>query len=120
LWVLIDPISEDPEKYICFNKEIPLPIRGNARGKATIEIFGLERLNDTRLEYLKVLKAILPLANIDHTDSVAVAKAAADLKVTSTGLLETINFAKLLKKSAAKKKSKFAACVRSNFPALPQ
>jgi uncharacterized protein (TIGR02646 family) len=117
--LLINPIEEDPAEFITFREEVPVAIDGNLKGQTSIAVFGLERLNDARLEYLKYLKAALSLANIDETNPSVVVDAASLFQISPDSLIETIQFAKELYRSAAKDSAKFACCVRCKFPDLP-
>ncbi|MDR0680394.1 MAG: hypothetical protein LBG15_00860 [Dysgonamonadaceae bacterium] len=117
--LLINPVEEDPSLFITFREEIPVAVNGNAKGATSIKIFGLERLNESRLEHLNLLKCILPLASIDENNTVDVDNAARLLKITSEDVVETVKQAKILYHSAAKASAKFAYCVRCKFAYLP-
>ena len=56
--LLIDPGADDPEQFLDWHGEIPVPRDGDPRGEATVEIVGLDRpiLNDARLERLDQLR----------------------------------------------------------------
>jgi len=117
--LLINPIVEDPSLYITFREEVPVSLSNNLKGSISIKVYGLERLNNSRLEYLKAIKIALTFINIDETDSVQVDQAATALKISPNDLIESIQFSKQLFHSAAKDNAKFALCVRCNFPNLP-
>ncbi len=65
--LLIDPAKDNPQKFISFRKEVPYAIDNKPKGKATIEIFGLDRdeLNEYRLKRYLDLKYIYFLANAE-------------------------------------------------------
>lgn len=117
--LLIDPTIEDPSDFFTFNEEVPVPINGNLKGSTSIKAYGLERLNDSRLEYLKELKLALVFTNIDETDTSEVANAAKALSVSTPDLVELVRHAKNLYHSVARNTAKFAYCVRCKFPYLP-
>lgn len=118
--LLIDPVKEDPSRYITFVKEVPVAINDNLKGKTSIKVYGLERLNDTRLEYIKLLKAVLVLSNIDENDPAQLQEASIIFNgMNYTDLIESIKYSKQLYGDAAKVSSKFTLCIRSNFPNLP-
>jgi uncharacterized protein (TIGR02646 family) len=56
----VDPGKDEPNKHIGFRGEMPYAIRGNKKGKITIENLGLDRniLNDVRLRHLAVIKIL--------------------------------------------------------------
>lgn len=62
--VFIDP-SEDVEKYISFREEVIFAVDDNPRGKATIEVLGLDRveLNEMRKDLYEKLELIYEIAN---------------------------------------------------------
>ncbi len=68
--LFIDPGKEEPSKHIGFRGEIPYAIRGNKKGKTTIENLGIDRniLNDVRLEHLQKMKIIYQLIQIAVED----------------------------------------------------
>jgi uncharacterized protein (TIGR02646 family) len=115
--LLIDPILESADNFFYFNQEVP--ISRNIKGQLSIDIFGLERLNDSRLEHLTNIKLALTFTNINENDAAAVNAAAAALGVMPAQLKESIIMAKKLFNSVAKVNSKFSYCVRCNFPTLP-
>ena len=55
--LLINPAEDDPEQYLSFRQEAAYAIDGNLRGKATIEVLGLNRewLIERRRERLGLL-----------------------------------------------------------------
>ncbi|MDR0864316.1 MAG: hypothetical protein LBO74_05210 [Candidatus Symbiothrix sp.] len=117
--LLINPIEEDPSHFITFKEEVPIAINNNLKGQTSIEVYGLERLDNSRLEHLFYLKSILPYANIDEANSVDVNEAAKYLKISTDDVVDLIKNAKALFNSAAKDSAKFALCVRCKFPYLP-
>lgn len=117
--LFINPMIEDPSLFITFNEEIPVPVNGNLKGATSIKNYGLERLNESRLENLKAIKIALALINIDENNVAEVAAAAAELKINPADLVESILFAKKLFNSAAKECAKFTYSVRCKFPHLP-
>jgi hypothetical protein len=58
---------DDPERHIAFRREVPFPIDGNERGKATIRDLGLERLklNERRLEHYERLRVLYKVAQMN-------------------------------------------------------
>lgn len=62
--VFINPYQEDPAGFISFNNDLPIAVRGNERGKLTIQMLGLDReaLNEDRRERLNDLKDLMKLA----------------------------------------------------------
>ena len=58
--LLLDPGAVDPEAFITWHGEIPVPRGGDRRGAATIRIVGLDRpvLNEVRLERLDDLRTM--------------------------------------------------------------
>ncbi len=124
---LINPIKEDPEYFIYFNNEIPKPINNlnpdeKIRASETIRIFGIDRkeLNRDRLEYLQILKALKLFFNLDINKQQDIDDAVNLLKLSENEVKEGIDNAKQIYANAAKKTSKFASMVRSNFPNLPK
>jgi hypothetical protein len=116
---LINPVEEDPSLFITFREEMPVAVDGNAKGTTSIKVFGLERLNESRLKHLNALKCILPLVNIDENNPSAVDDAAKALKISREDVIETVMQAKALYRSAEKDSAEFAYCVRCKFPNLP-
>lgn len=117
--LLINPNTENPATFFTFKEEVPVPVGGSLKGATSIKAYGLERLNNSRLENLKAIKLALTLVNIDETNVVEVRNAANDLKISSADLVGSIIDAKQLFNSAAKDTAKFAYCVRCKFPHLP-
>jgi len=117
--LLVNPIEEDPGLFITFRDEVPVAVNKSVKGATSIKSYGLERLNDSRLENLKAIKLALTFTNINENDATEVARAAADLKITINDLIETVLIAKDFFNSAAKDTAKFAYCVRCKFPKLP-
>jgi uncharacterized protein (TIGR02646 family) len=64
--MFIDPGRENPAKYISFRGEIVYSVRGNSKGKTTIESLGLDRdiLNDVRLRHLQIRKKLYDLVQL--------------------------------------------------------
>jgi len=62
----IHPAKDFPEKHITFSEEIPKAIKGDTRGKITIEKLGLDRglLNDQRRKTLSKVRDIYDLAKM--------------------------------------------------------
>lgn len=120
--LLVNPLTEDPENAIRFREEVPYPINNNEKGKESIRVFGLKRkeLNDIRLEYLKFVRSILPLANIDLANQRKVASACEFLQITEGALIEAVNTAREVRDNAAKENMQFSGMIRSNFPNLPR
>ncbi len=118
--VLINPITENPESFIKFNQHIPIAINDNERGKKSIKIYGLDRteLNQDRREYLNFMKILEPYLDIDENDKEEINKATEFFGMPKQDIIELIKTAKQYFKNAAKKESKFAAMIRSNFPYL--
>ncbi len=65
--VFIDPSKDDPQKWITFNQEIPVPINNNERAKTTIEELGLDRekLNEARRERYLIVMTLLKYCRDD-------------------------------------------------------
>jgi len=125
LHTLINPIIENPEDYIYFKRQIPLPkpnlsSTNKLRATETIRIFGIDRkeLNRDRLEYLNMLKILKPYLNIDLNNQVDLESAIKLFKISEKELIENITMAKKMYENAAKNSSKFANMIRTNFPEL--
>jgi hypothetical protein len=60
----LDPSVDHPEQHISFRREVPFPINGSERGKATITDLGLTRpkLNEKRFEHYRLLQSLYDLA----------------------------------------------------------
>ncbi len=118
--VLINPITENPECFITFNQHLPIAINNNERGNISIKIYGLDRdeLNHDRREYLNIMKVCEPFLDIDETDNEQIKEAVLLFGISENDVIELIKTAKKCFKNAAKKESKFAAMIRSNFPNL--
>lgn len=59
--LLIDPSQENPAEFISFREEYAFALNGNIRGRATIEILGLNDRNDLverRRDILKILRLL--------------------------------------------------------------
>ncbi len=117
--LLINPMIEDPSLFITFNEEIPVPVNGSLKGATSIKAYGLERLNESRLENLKAIKTALALVNIDETNAAEIARISVELKINPADLVESVLFAKELYNSAAKETAKFTYSVRCKFTQLP-
>lgn len=117
--LLINPLVEDPSHFITFNEEIPVPVAGSVKGLTSIKSYGLERLNESRLENLIAIEIALPLCNIDETNQEEVQNAAIILGIADADLIDVVVKAKTVFNSAAKDTAKFAHCVRCKFPHLP-
>ncbi len=61
--LLVHPSKEDPEEHVSFRQEIAYG--KTEKGRITIQRTGLDRLNEERLEFLKIAKALLDLAKLD-------------------------------------------------------
>jgi len=63
----LDPSVDDPEQHISFRREVPFPVDGSARGKATITDLGLERLklNERRREHYDRLQLLYEVAQMN-------------------------------------------------------
>ncbi len=64
--LFIDPSADDPELSISFRREVPFPVKGDPRGRATITELGLDRLklNERRLELYEMLKTLYEIARM--------------------------------------------------------
>jgi uncharacterized protein (TIGR02646 family) len=58
--VLINPLLEDPRKFIGFNEEIPIGLDPNLRGQTTIGVTGIDRnvMNEDRREHLDRVRSL--------------------------------------------------------------
>ncbi|MBK7443102.1 MAG: hypothetical protein IPI65_16790 [Bacteroidetes bacterium] len=74
--LLINPNTEDPSNFFTFKEEVPVPVNSSLKGLTSIKVYGLERLNNSRLENLKAIKIALTLVNIDETNATEIARAA--------------------------------------------
>lgn len=117
--LLINPLIEEPSDFITFNEEVPVPVNGSLKGDMSITTYGLKRMNNTRLEYLVLLDAILAYYNIDTTDNEQVQNAMNGLKCSRQKVLNLVANANQFYNNAAKDTAKFAHCVRKQFPHLP-
>jgi hypothetical protein len=117
--LLINPNLEDPSSFITFNEEVPIPVSGNLKGKTSIKAYGLERMNDSRLEYLKLLGSLLAFREIDITDDSQVSLAMRMFNFTRQEVLDKVDDAIQFFNHAATDRGKFAHCVRCKFPHLP-
>ncbi|MDQ8015235.1 MAG: hypothetical protein REI96_22505 [Flavobacterium nitrogenifigens] len=117
--LLVNPITEEPTDFITFKSNIPVPVNNSKKGKMTIDIFKLERMNNIRLDYLKMLKAALVFKKINRYDNDDLSNAMDILDISRDDLLELIDNADHLFNNAAKDTGEFAHCVRVNFPELP-
>ncbi|RYY20562.1 MAG: hypothetical protein EOO04_19800 [Chitinophagaceae bacterium] len=117
--LLIDPNVEDAALFITFKEEVPVPLNNNAKGATSIRAFNLERMNNSRLDYLLLLDAVLVFTKIDPANNEEVQAAMDGLSLTRQKLLELIASANHFANTVAKATGKFALCVRSKFPHLP-
>ena len=117
--LLINPNADDPTRDFRFEGEVPVPVNGSLRGQTSIKAYGLERLNNDRMDYLILLEAILPYGRIDPTDNDTIDFMINALGLTRQQLLDKISQAAAFYNSAAKDTAKFAYCVRCKFPQLP-
>jgi uncharacterized protein (TIGR02646 family) len=117
--LLINPNEEDPRAFITFREEVPVPVGGSVKGITSIKAFGLERMNDSRLEYLKLLGGLLAFREIDITDNIQVNLAMRMFNFTRQEVLDKVADATLFFNNAATDRGKFAHCVRCKFPHLP-
>lgn len=118
--LLINPIEEDPSAFFKFNNEIPVPINNSQKGIKTIQLYGLERLNNSRLLHLQSVQRVLAFVKIDETDLNQVTQASSSLGgIPPNELIETIISSKQLFNSAARIDAKYTYCVRCKFPQLP-
>jgi len=62
--LFLKPDAENPEQFIEFKEEIPFSIDENPRGKATIQMLGLDRaaLNENRKTKLDIVRTLYGLA----------------------------------------------------------
>ncbi len=121
--LLLNPLSatEDPCDHLTFHKEVAIPRNGSLNGEYSIRYFGLNRMIETRKEHLDVLKVLNLFWDVDEIDDAALASMAQSFyNMPVAQLRETIIAAKSVLSRAASPKGKFAACVRANFPHLPQ
>ena len=116
--LLIDPTIENPADFMTFKQEVPVPLGGSVKGAKTIEVLELNRMNDLRLQHIKVLKALEMLTRIDVNNEEHLSQAVSFLKTTRVELIDIITNAKEVLNSAAKDSAIFAHCVRCNFPEL--
>jgi uncharacterized protein (TIGR02646 family) len=117
--LLVNPNAENPAIYLTFKEEIPVPVNKSLKGKTTIETFGLERMNGTRLDYLGLLKNALVFTKVDPNNEAQMQSAMATFGFTKDEVLEYITRANHLHNTAAKNDAKFSHCVRCKFPELP-
>lgn len=63
----LDPSVEHPEQHISFREEVPFPVDGSTRGKATITDLGLKRLklNERRREHYDRLQVLYKVAQMN-------------------------------------------------------
>jgi hypothetical protein len=72
--LLLDPGNDDPETHIAFRGAVPFAINDNVRGKATIQILGLDRealleRRRERVTHLKTLHALTKLGGPDAAEA---------------------------------------------------
>lgn len=121
--LLINPITEDPEQHLYFNKHVP--VARTPKGTTSISVYGLNRhkLNESRMKHLADVERNILLAHIPFSDlSVnTVNQIMAELGITSVVEVQSIlDTAVQFIRECAKNESKFANMVRSNFPHLPR
>ncbi|GAB2563517.1 HNH endonuclease family protein [Spirosoma areae] len=117
--LLIDPTVENPADFMTFKKEVPVPVGGSTKGAKTIGVLELDRMNESRLNHIKVLKALEILTRIDINNEEQLDLAVNALKTTKVELINLIINANEVLNNAAKDSAMFAYCVRCNFPELP-
>jgi uncharacterized protein (TIGR02646 family) len=117
--LLINPAVEDPSLFITFKEEVPVPVGGSLKGSTSIKSYGLERMNDSRLDYLKLLGGLLAFYAIDITDIKQVNLAKKMFNFTRQQVFDKVADATRFFNSAATDRGKFANCVRCKFPHLP-
>lgn len=117
--LLINPLEEDPSAFIEFHDEVPVPRNGSLKGVTSIHAYGLERLNNSRLEYLILLEALLAFVEIDINNNAQINIAIQMFNFTRVEVIEKVIQANTFFNSAAKDTAKFAHCVRCKFPQLP-
>lgn len=117
--LLINPNIEDPSLYITFKEEVPVPVNACAKGRKSIDIFKLERMNNTRLEYLLLLKNTLIFHKVNRNDDVQIQLAMDTFNISEQEVMHRIDIADLFFNNAAKDSAKFAHCVRCKFSELP-
>ncbi|MDP2162071.1 MAG: hypothetical protein Q8K02_16440, partial [Flavobacterium sp.] len=84
-----------------------------------ISVFNLERMNNTRLEHLKLLNGLLTWRKVNPLDNVEVQFAMNFFQLSRQEVLDLITDANDFFNNAAKDTAKFALCVRCKFPHLP-
>jgi uncharacterized protein (TIGR02646 family) len=64
--LFVDPGKDEPSNHISFRGEMPYAVRGNKKGKTTINNLGLDReiLNDARLRHLQTMKILHQLIEL--------------------------------------------------------
>lgn len=67
--LFLDPAEDNPEGFISFRQEIAYSIRGNRRGRMTIEALGLNReiMNERRRHHLRTLEALQQVVDQGQT-----------------------------------------------------
>lgn len=121
--LLLNPLlhSDDPSLHITFREEVAIPLIGSLKGKYSIQHLGLKRMNEARKEHLQTLKVLNLFWNVDENDDLLLEEVARNFfQMPIAELRKTIIDAKSVLRKAATPKGKFAACVRANFPHLPQ
>jgi hypothetical protein len=76
-------------------------------------------MNDSRLDYLKLLGGLLAFYAIDVTDITQVNLAMRMFNFTRQQVLDKVTDATIFFNSAATDRGEFAHCVRCKFPHLP-
>lgn len=117
--LLINPNIEDPSLFITFREEVPVAVGRSLKGSTSIKAYGLERMNDSRLDYLKLLGGLLAFYEIDITDNRQVSLAMRAFNFTRQQVLDKVSDATQFFNSAATNRGKFAHCVRCKFTHLP-
>ncbi len=99
--VFINPTSEEVEKLITFNEEIPKAVNDNQRGSETIIKLGLDRelLNEQRRQTLNKIRDIYDLAK-GYPETYPELKKKADNKIKKyydSSLLDETEYASMLR-----------------------
>lgn len=118
--LIIHPAEEDPEKFLTFNQEVIVPKNNSKKGKESIKVYGLHRLEDQRKKHLDNVKRTLALSNIDYNDTNAMQTASGLLDIPANKLKPIIIQARKDIAIAATDKGEYAAMIRANFPNLPR
>ena len=119
--LLLDPVADTPETHIVFRKGVA--VGRTARGRATIEACGLNRLKlrERRQEHFEKLDRDEALAEYNlGALSVAEIHRQVARYGSLTALSRRIRQARDVCRRAATDKAEFAGMVRANFPHLPR